>query len=153
MPDRIGLRALIEIGIVDKLGTMMLERSMHHELTLSQFMVLDHIIQDQDNNAPRSLAEKAQVTKATMTSSLQRLSRKGFIISKADTVDHRSKRVALTDIGHAAYIKASNAMMKDLIEIQRDFGFIEFEAILSALSNLKTCFELHRRTVISVENI
>jgi DNA-binding MarR family transcriptional regulator len=141
LSDRIGLRVLMEIGTINNLGTTLLERSMPHELTLPQFMVLDRVVHAQQNHTLLSLAETMRVSKATMTSTLQRLVAKGFVISIADEGDRRSKRIMPTHSGYDAYVEATNAITQDLINLQMQIGILHLEAMLPALSTLRTYFE------------
>jgi hypothetical protein len=58
--------------------------------------VLNHCVRLGDNRTPAELAAAFQVTRATLTSTLQRLEAKGFIRMARDPRDGRSKRVLLT---------------------------------------------------------
>ena len=102
MPDPIAFRVMNEIGIIDQLGSTLFERSMPFGLTLPQFVVLNHFVRVGGDRSPVELASALQVTKATITSTLQRLERKGFIRSAPDAKDGRSKRIAITASGRKA---------------------------------------------------
>jgi DNA-binding MarR family transcriptional regulator len=145
------LRVLMEIGTINNMGTTLLERSMPHELTLPQFMVLDHVVHAQQNHTPLSLAETMRVSKATMTSTLQRLMAKGFVISEADAGDRRSKRIMPTHTGYDAYVEATNAITQELINLQMQIGILDLKAMLPALSTLRTYFEDQSQKTKGVE--
>ncbi len=139
MPQRIGLHVLLEIGIIDQLGTTMLERSMPHGLTVSQFMVLDHLSRNGDDLTPRKLAEATQVTKATIASTLQRLMTKHLIVATVHPDDQRSKRICMTDHGYSVYVEASNAITQNLLALQMGVGLSELISVLPVLAKLKEC--------------
>ena len=91
MSDPLAFRVMNEIGIIDQLGSTLFERSMPFGLTLPQFVVLNHFVRVGGHRSPVELASAIQVTKATMTSTLQRLERKGFVTSEPDErMDARS---------------------------------------------------------------
>jgi DNA-binding MarR family transcriptional regulator len=91
MQDPLAFRVLNEIGIIDQLGTTLFERAMPHGLTVPQFVVLNHFVRLGGDKTPMALAEALQVTKATMTSTLQRLEQKGFIAVTPDPHDGRGR--------------------------------------------------------------
>ncbi len=66
-----------EIGILAQLSQTQFERLMPAGMTLAQFTVLNHCVRVSDGKSPATLARAFQVTKATMTSTLQRLEQKG----------------------------------------------------------------------------
>ena len=70
---------LNEIGIISQLSGARLDRLLPHGLTLAQFGVLNHLVRLDGDWSPARLAAAFQVTKGTMTSTLQRLASKGFI--------------------------------------------------------------------------
>src|SRR6266849_4446748 len=109
MPDPIAFRVMNEIGIIDQLGSTLFERSMPFGLTLPQFVVLNHFVRVGGDRSPVELASAIQVTKATMTSTLQRLQRKGFVTSVPDATAGRLKRMSeVVWPGTADYVFGSN---------------------------------------------
>ncbi|MEQ9315924.1 MAG: MarR family transcriptional regulator, partial [Henriciella sp.] len=92
-------RLFNEIGIISQLGSTAFERVLPHGLTQAQFTLLNHCVRLGDNKTPAYLAAAFQVTRGTLTSTLQRLEQKGFIRLAPDDQDGRSKRVLLTDAG------------------------------------------------------
>lgn len=91
-----------QIGIINQLGSSRFEKVLPHGLTQAQFTVLNHAVRMGDGWTPARLANAFQITKGTMTSTLQRLEAKGFIRIEPDPEDGRSKRVFLTEAGRAA---------------------------------------------------
>ena len=144
MSDPIAFRVMNEIGIIDQLGTTLFERSMPHGLTLPQFIVLNHFVRLGGERTPLELAAAIQVTKATMTSTLQRLGAKAFITSTPDPTDGRSKRIAITANGRAARDDAIKAISRHLADMEAVLGRQELETVLPILAKLRTFLDERR---------
>ena len=84
----------IQQGVLDVLQS-------EHHLSEGKFCVLVVLHQHQTGIAPSVLAEKVGVTRATISSMLQRLERDGLVAVKADKEDARSKKVKLTGVALA----------------------------------------------------
>lgn len=144
MPDPIAFRIMNEIGIIDQLGTTMFERAMPYGLTLPQFVVLNHFVRIGGDRSPVELAHALQVTKATMTSTLQRLEAKGFISSTPDLTDGRSKRISITAEGRAARDQSIKAIEHDLAAMEAALGTTEMQSALPFLVTLRTFLDRRR---------
>ena len=144
MSDPIAFRIMNEIGIIDQLGRTLIERVMPHGLTVPQFVVLNHFVRLGGDRSPLELARALQVTKATMTSTLQRLEAKDFIRVRPDPEDGRAKRVAITAKGRKAREQAITAIADDLAEIEKAIGPRELEAALPFLVNLRAFLDRRR---------
>lgn len=144
MPDPIAFRVMNEIGIIDQLGTTLFERSMPHGLTLPQFIVLNHFVRLGVDRTPNELAASMQVTKATMTSTLQRLDAKGFISSVPDPKDGRSKRIAITAEGRDARDEAIASIAEDLAAMEAELGAEQMAAALPFLVSLRMFLDRRR---------
>ena len=83
----------IQHGILD-----VLQRDYH--LSEGKFCVLIVLHQNRAGLAPSVLAEKVGVTRATISTMLQRMERDGLVAVKADKEDARSKVVRLTKAGN-----------------------------------------------------
>jgi DNA-binding MarR family transcriptional regulator len=144
MPDPIAFRIMNEIGIIDQLGTTLFERSMPHGLTLPQFIVLNHFVRLGGDRTPHELAAALQVSKATMTSTLQRLEAKAFVTSTPDPTDGRSKRIAITDAGRSARDQSIAAIAHHLRDMEAAIGNSELAAALPFLVTLRTFLDQRR---------
>jgi DNA-binding MarR family transcriptional regulator len=144
MADPVAFRVMNEIGIIDQLGTTLFERSMPHGLTLPQFIVLNHFVRLGGERTPLALAQAIQVTKATMTSTLQRLLVKGFISSVPDATDGRSKRITITQEGRAAREDAIQAIAQHLSDMERVVGIEDMQAALPFLIKLRSFLDTQR---------
>lgn len=92
----------LEIGIIDQLVTARFERVLPHGLTSAQFRILSHFSRRGGKQTPAELASAFQVTRATMSSTLQKLIRKGFVKVEPDQQDGRSKRISISPSGLSA---------------------------------------------------
>jgi DNA-binding MarR family transcriptional regulator len=144
MSDPIAFRVMNEIGIIDQLGTTLFERSMPHGLTLPQFVVLNHFVRLGGERSPLELADAFQVTKATMSSTLQRLETKGFIAMTPDPNDGRAKRVTITDKGRRARNTAIQSIETDLKALEAEVGIAVLQGALPILQKLHAFFDQRR---------
>lgn len=104
-----------EIGIIQQLATTAFNRRMPDGLHVSHFSILNHLIRLGDGKTPLSLSDAFQVTKGTMTHTLDTLSKRKFIMLAPHPTDGRSKVVFLTDEGrkfHASAIVSLAPLMK-----------------------------------------
>jgi DNA-binding MarR family transcriptional regulator len=146
MPDPIAFRVMNEIGIIDQLGRTLFERAMPHGLTVPQFVVLNHFVRLGGHRSPLELARAVQVTKATMTSTLQRLEEKGFVGITPDPEDGRAKRVAITAKGRKARDQAIASIADDLAAIESTIGAGELEAALPFLVKFRIFLDRRRES-------
>lgn len=99
-----------------------------HDLLQGRWWVLVLLMrQDDMTSSPSDLAEKAGVTKATMTGFIDGLEREGLVLRLMDTVDRRKFLIRLTPAGQQKldevmpdYYKKVHALMSALDITQRD---------------------------------
>lgn len=75
------------------------QRLAPYQLSESRFMILFLLQQEQEGLAPHLLAERAGITRATLTGLLDGLERDDFILRNHSQTDRRSIIVTLTDKG------------------------------------------------------
>jgi DNA-binding MarR family transcriptional regulator len=92
-----------EIGILDQIGRTVAESALVSGLSLAQFGLLNHLVRLGGEWSPVRLARAFQVTKQTMTSTLARLERQGYVHIRPDPADGRAKLVSLTAEGAAVH--------------------------------------------------
>ena len=146
-PEDVGalwFRLFTEIGIIDQLATTAFERRLPHGLTQAQFSVLNHLTRMGDGRTPADIAAAMQVTRATMTATLGRLSDKGFIETRPDATDGRSKRVFLTGTGRAVRAEAIQAAAPALAGVAQAFSPADAEAALPFLERLRAWLDANR---------
>jgi DNA-binding MarR family transcriptional regulator len=137
---------LNEIGIISQLSGARLDRMLPHGLTVAQFSVLNHLVrlEGEGDRSPARLAAAFQVTKGTMTSTLQRLEAKGFIALHKNPADGRAKIVTLTKAGRDARESAMNAAGPGLGDLESALSAKEVEALIPALQKLRIWLDMHR---------
>lgn len=133
-----------EIGIIAQLSANSFERLLPHDLTLAQFSLLNHCVRVGDGWPPARLAAAFQVTRGTMTSTLQRLEAKRLIRIGADDHDGRAKRVWLTSQGRTARADALKAVAPELSRIARAMKMKDIEAALPLLETLRSWLDADR---------
>jgi DNA-binding MarR family transcriptional regulator len=113
-----------EIGIIAQLSSTMFNRSLPDGLSVAHFSILNHLVRLGDGRTPIQLASAFQVTKATMSHSIDVLSQRGFIRIEKHPDDGRSKLVFLTKAGRAfrerAIEKATGALAGLISELETD---------------------------------
>lgn len=133
-----------EIGILAQLSQTQFERLMPAGMTLAQFTVLNHCVRVSDGKAPATLARAFQVTRGTMTSTLQRLEQKGLVIIHADPKDGRSKVVRITEEGRVmreACIAATRPWAEELLT---KFDAREISELTPRLAALRSILDAAR---------
>jgi DNA-binding MarR family transcriptional regulator len=88
-----------EIGIIAQLSRAAFEARLPDGVTLPHFSVLNHLIRVADGRTPLELARAFQVPKTSMTNTLAGLEARGFVETRPNPKDKRSKRVWLTQEG------------------------------------------------------
>lgn len=137
-------RLLTEIGIIAQLSASRLERVLPHGLTVAQFGLLNHCVRLGDGWTPARLAAAFQVTRGTMTNTLQKLEAKGFIRLEADADDGRSKHVFLTEAGRAAREASIAALAPELADMPDALPPQGAAALLPALEQLRAWLDANR---------
>jgi DNA-binding MarR family transcriptional regulator len=144
MSDSIAFQFMTEIGIIHQLGSTVMERSLTDGLTLPQFAVLNHLVRLGDQQNPVELARAMQVTKATMSSTLGRLERKGFVASNPNPHDGRSRRIVITPRGRKARDRAITAVASHIADIEKEIGIAAIENGLPLLRKIRTLLDRQR---------
>jgi DNA-binding MarR family transcriptional regulator len=137
---------LNEIGIIAQLSQTIFERVMPSGMTLPQFTVLNHFARLGGTRSPAELASVFQVTRATMTSTLQRLEGKGLVSVIPDPADGRGKRVALTEAGLAMRQRCIAALGPELARLETRADGSEAGVLLEGLVRLRKHLDGARQT-------
>ena len=133
-----------EIGIIEQLARNQFERVMPHGLKLPHFTVLNHFVRLGGERSPLALAQAFQVSKGTMTNTIQRLEAKGFISVRPDPDDGRGKIVAITEAGRIAREDALAALLPLLQRLEDEFPQSEFAAAIPFLSRIRAWLDRAR---------
>jgi DNA-binding MarR family transcriptional regulator len=113
-------------------------------MTLAQVSILNHFARLGGERSPVELARAFQVTKGTMTSTLQRLEGHGWIAVRADPEDGRGKLVSISASGRRAHEKAIGAVAPILGEVERALSPAAFQALLPQLVALRSWLDRNR---------
>lgn len=134
-----------EIGIIDQLAGTMLDRVLPPGMTRAQFAVLNHFVRlGHEAQSPAQLASAFQVTRPTMTSTLSRLARAGFVAIRNDPADGRAKLVSVTPQGRAAREAAMAAITAMLPLLDGLLDPAEIETMLPMLRRLRIALDAAR---------
>jgi DNA-binding MarR family transcriptional regulator len=135
--DRPDIQLFAEIGAIDQLATVRIERALPEGLTHAQFAVLNHLVMHGDGATPVDLARAFQLTKGAMTNTLHRLEAAGFVTLTDDGADGRKKRIAVTPEGLAAHNRCTAAVRPLTEGLRQAFSEKDFEAVLPFLQALR----------------
>ncbi|NRA30837.1 MAG: winged helix-turn-helix transcriptional regulator [Parvularculaceae bacterium] len=97
--ERLLFDVIAKIHMLHNLTTAGFNRRQDNGLHVSHFSVLNHLANYGDAQPPQRLAARMNLTKATMTSNLNKLSERGFVAVRENPHDKRSKLVFLTPAG------------------------------------------------------
>lgn len=135
---------LNEIGIVYQLSSAEFNRCMPEGLHISHFIVINHLFRIGDGRTPAQIAESIQVTRATMTHTLTKLSKLEFIELKDHPVDGRRKLVFLTKRGRAFQKRAITALEPLLDDIAQHLDADALTGLLPVLRSLRAFLDTRR---------
>jgi len=130
-------RVFNEVGIIAQLSSTAFERVMPDGMTLAQFTILNHFVRLGGRRRPSDLARAFQVTRATMTSTLQRLELKGLVSIIADESDGRGRLVEITDAGRAIHADCLSRLAPVLDSLLDAIGSAPFAAALAPLTEIR----------------
>ncbi|MEM6846753.1 MAG: MarR family winged helix-turn-helix transcriptional regulator [Pseudomonadota bacterium] len=130
-------KVFVEIGIIHQLAKTSFERVMPGGLQTSHFGVLNHLHGRGDGKSLTYLAFAFQVTKGTMTNTVQKLSQRGLIEVRPDPHDGRGKLVYITETGRLTLRDAVAALGPTIEALKRDVGPALFADLLPKLEELR----------------
>lgn len=142
--DLTAFRLFNEIGIIAQLATTRFEAVMPDGMTIAQFSILNHFVRLGGERRPNELARAFQVTKGTMTSTLQRLEARGCIAIRPDPIDGRGKIVSVTPKGVKARDAAIRALKPDLARLGALDMAASFPQLLEQLGALRAHLDKER---------
>ena len=137
LKDRPDVQVFAEIGAIDQLTTVRIERVLPEGLTHAQFTVLNHLAQRGQAFTPVQLARTFQVTKGAMTNAVQRLAAARYVTIEGDETDRRKKWVAITPEGLAAHDNCLAAVRPMIEGLRQTFSETDFAAVLPFLRALR----------------
>jgi len=132
---------LYEVGIINQIGTAFLEARLPSGLLVSHFGVVSHLIRVADGATPLELARAFQVPKTTMTHTLAGLATHGFVETRPNPDDKRSKQVWLTPAGRRFRDDALTKMEPLLEALKREFRAKRVAAMLPDLGEFRAVID------------
>lgn len=142
--DPIAFEVFNEIGIIEQLVRNRFERTLPAGLTLSQFGVLNNFVRLGGERSPAGLANAFQVTRPTMTNTLQRLESAGLVSIRPDPSDGRAKIVTITEAGRAMREACISAQMPLIAELDGLLPRDDLVALLPGLRQLRILLDKAR---------
>ena len=133
-----------EIGIINQLATNRVERVLPHDLTMSQFTLLNHFARGLPPKSPLELANAFQVTKGAMTNTIKQLERKGFVNVEPHHRDGRSKLISATRSGLDAHKNASEKISEAMSDFVSAFKSGEIDAGVPLLEKVRIWLDENR---------
>ena len=143
-PTDLVFRVFNEIGIIAQLAGNAFERVMPDGMTLAQFTVLNHFVRLGVPKRPSDLARAFQVTKATMTSTLQRMEPKGLVAIVPDDSDGRGRKVTITEAGRAMHADCIARLAPVLSGVLAATGEAAFAESLAPLAHIRATLDRMR---------
>lgn len=142
--DPIAFEFFNEIGIIEQLARNRFERVLPAGVTLPQLNVLNHFVRLGGERSPAGLANAFEVTRQTMTNTLQRLEAAGLVTSRPDPADGRAKIIAITDAGRAMRQRCLEAQAPLLAELGDRLPEIELAALIPGLRQVRIVLDRAR---------
>ena len=113
-------------------------------MTMAQFIVLNHFARLGGERSPAELADAIQVTRATMTSTLQKLASKGFVHISPNAEDGRAKRVVLTEAGRAMRMACVDAVSPRIQALGQVISPAQIMELLPQLASVRRRLDAER---------
>lgn len=142
--DPPAFQLLNEIGIIAQLSGTRAERLLAPDLTMSQFVVLNHFHRLGGERSLVRLAAAMQVTKGAMTNTVARLHAKGWVAVRPDPNDGRGKLVAILPAGTAARNSAILRLMADFGGLDDAVGTDSTADLLATLRRIRIWLDATR---------
>lgn len=134
----LAFQVMTEIGILNQLATAEFQAALPKGVTPAQFGVLNHFVRlNKQSESPARLATIFQVTRPTMSSTLNRMETSGLINVCPDPDDGRAKLVSLTDAGRAMREECIGRVAAPLQQMEDVISNEKLSEILPLLSNMR----------------
>ncbi len=137
-------QVLTEIGIIQQLSATRFNRRLPEGLHISHFGVLNHLARIAEGQTPVQLADAFQVTRPTMSHTLNVLQKRGLVALRPNPADKRSKLVFLSERGGALRLKALEALAPELAALAEALDISALIKILPQLEKLRQYLDSNR---------
>ena len=112
-------------------------RGIDKALSLTEIHVIEAIFNAKENNTSKNVAETLRVSPGTLTTSVNTLCHKGYVIKEKDPEDKRLSRLSLTEKGIRAnevHARFHEAMIDSILKNSDEK---EAEVLVSALEKIQ----------------
>ena len=126
------------IGQVHRLSTKRFVQNSHMhglEISLDQWLVLGPVWKN-DGISQKDIAEYWGKDKTSVTKIIDTLEKKNLVVRVTDQLDHRVKRVVLSQKGRELFISALPVMAQTRDELRSGISDKEIEALKSILNKI-----------------
>ena len=142
--DHPDVQVFDEIRYIEHLVRTAIARKLPVGLTYPQFEVMNLLARRGDGITPLAIARALQMTKSSLTNTLQRLHARKLIAVEHCQSDGRKKRIWLTGDGRTAYGQCMAAIRPRMDRLRDGFTQKEFRDVLPFLKALRTWLgEMH----------
>ena len=141
LQDRADVAVFNEIGIIEHLTRLSVTAHLPPGMTYAHVELLMRFHRDGDGQTPAELARAMLMSKAAMTSALQKMEAMGFIVLLSDVTDRRKKRVRLARGGREAHAELLKGVKWKMDALREGFTDAEFRQALPFLRSLRLFLE------------
>ena len=142
--EKVAFQFFNELFIIQQLAATAFNQVMPDNLHVSHFAAINHLIQTGDGCTPIKMASALQVTKATMTHTLNVLQKHNFIEIQPNAKDRRSKLVYLTSKGRQFQQKAISALSPTLERVLTECRAAELSIAILLLKKIRIHLDTER---------
>lgn len=136
-----------EISKIDQLCTSLVGKMLPDGVHPSHFGIVLHLVRGGDGVTPLSIATAMNVSKATISHSIQVLEKRGFIETRPCELDARSKQVFLTAAGRSFCEEAIEAAARTFNHFLQDEDRQIMTDALPGLTAIRVLLEANREPV------
>ena len=126
------------IGQIHRLSTKRFVQNSHMhglEISLDQWLVLGPVWKN-DGISQKEISEYCGKDKTSVTKIIDTLEKKNLVVRVTDQLDHRVKRVVLSQKGRELFLSALPVMAQTRDELRSGISDKEIEALKSILSKI-----------------
>lgn len=133
-----------EISIIENLAKTGMEKILPDNMKSSHFSVLNHLVRLEKKETPAQLAAAFQVSRPSMTNTIQKLEAKKYIVIHPNLEDGRGKYIAITKKGELMRAEAITALQNLFENLVKDLGVESFASMMPGLKKIRRYMDDHR---------
>ena len=135
--DGLAVALFSEVFTIDQLAHNRLTKALPKGMELSQFSVLNHLANINEERTPAQLALAFHLTRGAMTNTLSKLEWAGHVHIRPDWDDARRKLVSISSSGRSARDEAIASMSPIIAEVVEKVGPERVRQALPVLRELR----------------